>query len=110
MTNAEGYRTLTPTEVAAVIERGDEVFLVDIREPRPFHAGHLPEAISLPAGDFAERYQREVNPDDPVILICEKGLNSIAAAQFLLSQGFTDVATMKGGMVAWRDAYDKSNL
>lgn len=105
--NAEGYRTLTPKEVEEALKSGDEIFLLDIRPPRQFSAGHLPDAVSLPADDFADRYEREVNPDDPIILICEKGLNSIAAAKFLLAQGFTDVTTMEGGMGAWKRMRDE---
>jgi len=67
---ATGYRSLSPAEVAAALERGDEVFVVDVREPRPYHAGHIPGAILLPAGDFADRYTREIDPDDAVILVC----------------------------------------
>jgi rhodanese-related sulfurtransferase len=109
MTNDEGYHSLTPHEVAEVLESGAEVFLIDIRPPRQFHQGHLPEAISLPADDFADRYEREINPDDSVILICEKGLNSIAAAKFLISQDFTNVALLAGGMIAWREMQGESD-
>jgi rhodanese-related sulfurtransferase len=96
-----GYRTVTPEEVAAMVERGDEVFIVDLREPREYHAGHVPDAISLPSDHFADRYGRELSPDDPVILVCERGRTSEAAAAFLVGQGFTDVATMAGGMGTW---------
>lgn len=97
----ETFRQVSPEEVAAAIERGDEIFIVDIREMRPYRAGHIPEAIHLPAEDFADRFTKELSPDDPVILVCEKGANSVAAARFLLAQGFTDVSTMTGGMLAW---------
>ena len=92
---------LMPEEVAAKLAAGEEIFLVDIREPRPYHARHIPDAILLPAGDFADRFQRELDPADEVILICERGQNSEAAARFLISQGFTNVATMAGGMAFW---------
>ena len=92
---------LMPEEVAAKLAAGEEIFLVDIREPRPYHARHIPDSILLPAGDFADRFQRELDPSDEVILICERGQNSEAAARFLLSQGFTNVATMAGGMAFW---------
>lgn len=95
------YKTVSPADVALAIERGDEVFIVDVREPRQFHAGHLPEAILLPSDTFADRYTRELSEDDPIIIVCERGLTSDAAAKFLASQGFTDVATMEGGMQAW---------
>jgi rhodanese-related sulfurtransferase len=95
------YRTVTPDEVAAMLENGDEIFIVDVRDMRPFRAGHIPDAIHLPADDFADRFSRELSPDDTVILVCEKGATSGAAAEYLIAQGFTDVATMSGGMLAW---------
>jgi rhodanese-related sulfurtransferase len=98
---AEGFRTLTPDEVASALAGSDEVFLIDIREPRQYHAGHIADAIFLPAGDFADRYTRELDPEDKVIIVCERGETSAAAARFLVSQGFSDVATMEGGMRAW---------
>ena len=96
-----GYRPLTIEEVQAQLDQGAEVFIVDVREPRAYYAGHIVDAILLPADDFADRFSRELSPDDPVILVCEKGLTSVAAAKFLVSQGFTDVSTMEGGMNAW---------
>lgn len=96
-----GFQTLTPDEVGARLASGNEVFLIDVREGREYHAGHIADAILLPAGDFADRYERELEPDDSVILVCERGQTSEAAARFLVSQGFTDVSTMAGGMQAW---------
>lgn len=96
-----GYHTLTPEQVQARLESRDEIYILDLREPREFHAGHLPEAILLPADDFADRYSREVDPEDAVILVCAKGMTSEAAARFLAQQGFTDVSNMAGGMAAW---------
>ncbi|MDX1934260.1 MAG: rhodanese-like domain-containing protein [Capsulimonadales bacterium] len=97
----EPFRRLSPAEVEAILDRGDEVFVVDVREPRAFREGHISEAISLPADDFADRYSREISPDDPVIVVCQRGQTSVAAAGFLASQGFTNVSTMEGGMNAW---------
>jgi rhodanese-related sulfurtransferase len=95
------YQTVTPAEVAARVARRDDVFVVDLREPRQFHQGHIPEAIPLPADEFADRFSRELDPDDEVIVVCERGLTSREAAKFLASQGFANVATMEGGMAAY---------
>ena len=95
------YKTITPAEVAAKVAERTDVFLVDLRDGRDFARGHIPEAISLPADVFADRYAREIDADDGVILVCERGLTSEAAAKFLASQGFSDVATMAGGMTAY---------
>lgn len=104
MPSATQYRTLSPAEIQARLDSGEELFLIDLREPRQYHAGHIADAILLPAGDFADRYTREIDAEDPVILVCEKGMTSDAAARFLIDQGFTDVATMEGGMLAWEGA------
>ncbi len=101
MSLSAAFRTLSPTEVADALQTDEEIFLVDIREPRQFHAGHIADAILLPAGDFADRYTREIDPEDAVIVVCERGENSVAAARFLSDQGFANVATMEGGMLAW---------
>lgn len=94
-------QTLTTEQVQARLSGNEEIFLVDVREPREYHVGHIKDAILLPAGDFADRYTRELDPQDVVILVCERGQTSEAAARFLVSQGFTDVSTMAGGMQAW---------
>lgn len=95
------YRTLTSEELAAKIAAKEEIFIVDVRDTRPFLARHIPDSIHLPADDFADRYTRELDADDEVILICEHGRNSEAAAKFLMSQGFTNVSSLAGGLVAW---------
>jgi adenylyltransferase/sulfurtransferase len=92
---------VTPEAVAARLAAGDEIFLIDVREPRPFHSQHIPGAILLPAGDFADRFGRELDPEDDVVLVCERGHTSEAAARFLIAQGFRHVASMTGGMLAW---------
>ncbi len=95
------YTTLSSDELAAKIAAKEEIFIVDVRDTRPFLARHIPDAIHLPADDFVDRYTRELDAEDEVILICEQGRNSEAAAKFLMSQGFTNVSSLEGGMTAW---------
>ncbi len=96
-----GYKVLDPDTVAAKAAARSDVFIVDLRDARDWARGHVPEAISLPADVFADRYAREIDANDEIILVCERGLTSEAAARFLASQGFSDVATMAGGMTAY---------
>ena len=96
-----GYKVLDPDTVAAKAADRSDVFFVDLRDGRDWARGHIPEAISLPADVFADRYTREIDPGDEVILVCERGLTSEAAAKFLAAQGFFHVATMAGGMNAY---------
>ena len=94
--------------VAARLAGDEEIFLIDVREPRDFHEGHIKDAVSLPAGDFADRFERELDAGDAVVIVCERGQTSDAAARFLLTQGFTNVATMGGGMQAWSGPLEKT--
>ena len=79
-TNPSGVQTQTPEQVAARLQGDEEIFLIDVREPRDFHKGHIKDAISLPAGDFADRFERELDPGDAVVIVCERGQTSDAAA------------------------------
>ena len=96
-----GYTILDPATVAAKAAARSDVFIIDLREARDWARGHVPEAVSLPADVFADRYAREIDANDEVILVCERGLTSEAAAKFLAAQGFFHVATMAGGMNAY---------
>ncbi len=93
-----GYKTITPEEVQQKLARDEEVFVVDVRTPREYQQYHIPDAILLPTDEFADRFRRELNEDDEIILVCEHGIRSEAAASFLAGQQFENVATMTGGM------------
>jgi glyoxylase-like metal-dependent hydrolase (beta-lactamase superfamily II)/rhodanese-related sulfurtransferase len=84
-------------------ERPANTVVVDVREPEEFALGHVPGAINLPQADLATRLD-EVPRDRPVMVICQAGLRSLRAAQFLSQCGLRDVASVKGGTAAWRTA------
>ena len=88
---------------AALEARPPEAALLDVREPQEFAAGHVPGARNLPQAELATRLS-EVPRDRPVYLICQGGFRSLRAAQFLSQMGFKDVASVSGGMEAWRVA------
>ena len=77
--------------------------LVDVREPVEWNDGHIPGAIHIPLGDLAGR-TNELIKESPVIAVCRSGHRSLAAADELIAQGFTDVASLNGGMLAWTKA------
>jgi glyoxylase-like metal-dependent hydrolase (beta-lactamase superfamily II)/rhodanese-related sulfurtransferase len=83
--------------------RPPEAVLVDVREPEEFANGHVPGARNVPQADLATRLS-EVPRDRPVYVICQGGLRSLRAAQFLRQMGFSDVVSVKGGTEGWRAA------
>ncbi len=82
-------------------ERGDSVRLVDVRQPWEYDHAHIPGVLLIPLGELPQRFAAELNPSETIICICEHGVRSAQAAQFLAAQGFSDVATMTGGMAQY---------
>jgi rhodanese-related sulfurtransferase len=83
--------------------RPSDAVVLDVREPEEYAHGHVPGAVSLPQADLASRLA-EVPRDRPVLTLCERGMRSLRAAQFLLQVGIEQVASVKGGTAAWRAA------
>ncbi len=82
---------------AALVEDG--AFLLDVREPDEWTAGHAAAAAHIPLGQVAAR-GKEVPADGTVVVICRSGARSNHAAAYLRAQGI-DAVNLAGGMQAW---------
>lgn len=94
----------TPDEVKAALDAGEDLQIVDIRQPDEFTRGHLPGAVNLPL----DRLPAEVQDhewDDDILVVCPVGESSIQAARLLQSYEGVDedarVASMAGGYAEW---------
>lgn len=91
-------------EVKKRMERGDRIFLVDVREESEYAKDHLPGAIHLGKGiverDIEERVP-ELNKE--MVLYCGGGFRSALAADNLQKMGYTNVISMDGGIRGWRE-------
>ena len=83
--------------------RSLDAVVLDVREPEEYTHGHVPGAINLPQADLVSRLD-ELSRDRPLLTICRSGARSLRAAQFLKQMGFEQVASVKGGTKAWREA------
>lgn len=88
-------------ELHKMLEERRPLFLLDLRDPEDYLAGHIPGAVCAAAAE------PEKLPADPpgalVILICYRGSGSIRAAQKLSALGFR-ASAVSGGMEAWNQA------
>lgn len=87
----------------AAVRENPGVFLLDVREPDEYAAGHIPGITLIPMGEVADRLN-ELPRDKEIIVTCRSGNRSSQVADFLREQGFTNVHNMTGGLVAWQDA------
>ena len=92
-----------PDELAARIERGEPMTLIDVREPHERAIHRFPNAIAIPIGQLARR-QKELNPDIDTIFICKEGKRSILAINTLREAGYKGpMYNLKGGIDAAKD-------
>jgi len=104
VTNADA---LTSRELKTELDRGDDVVIVDVREPQEFQINRLPGSILIPLGDLPKRYV-ELDPNANIVTQCKSGMRSAKAQDFLRSKGFTRVRNLTGGVLGWIDQVDPS--
>jgi molybdopterin/thiamine biosynthesis adenylyltransferase/rhodanese-related sulfurtransferase len=92
-----------PAEVSEHL--GNGVVLVDVRESEEWDRGHIPGAVHVPRGYLESRIEGAApDRDARVILYCASGQRSALAAHTLKQLlGYSDVASMTGGITLWKD-------
>jgi sulfate permease, SulP family len=79
---------------------GERPLIIDVREPREFHQGHIVGAELLPLPElFADGY--DLPRDKEIVLVCRGGRRSQRAAGLLHERGYKQIAILQGGMLAW---------
>lgn len=95
---------LGTSEVTRLINSRDAIPL-DVREPKEFEAGRLPNALHVPLSQLGSRSaELAKHAGKPVIAYCETGVRSRTAGAALAKAGLTEVYHLNGGFRAWRDA------
>ena len=99
-------KTITVDEVHERLTQGEQLHLVDVREPRE-HQDFNIGGILHPLGKVQhfEVDELEDLKDKEVILYCRSGNRSGQAAMMLETMGFSNVKNLTGGMLAWREKY-----
>ncbi|HUP48604.1 MAG TPA: rhodanese-like domain-containing protein [Thermoanaerobaculia bacterium] len=84
---------------------GDDLVVIDVREPYEWSAGHLGEARHIPLQQVPARVD-EIPREAEVIMVCRSGARSARAQQYLLAHGFRRVRNLVGGLMAWKRDVD----
>ncbi|WP_100488896.1 rhodanese-like domain-containing protein [Sporolactobacillus pectinivorans] len=102
---ADEIPTVFPDVLKCMLEKGDWVTVVDVREDDEVAAGKIPQAIHIRLADIPSQFQKMDRSKD-YVMVCRSGHRSAAATEFLQSEGF-HVRNMEGGMLAWTGAIER---
>ncbi len=95
---------ITPRELKTRLDRGDDLFILDVREPHEYQIcnlnGHL-----IPLGELPRRVH-ELDSSREMVAHCRSGKRSAEAVDFLKKAGFRKIFNLKGGILAWSDEVD----
>lgn len=100
---------ITPEDLKRRMDAGEQLAIVDVRNPDEHAGGAVPGARLVPLPEFARRIG-ELEPlrEQEIILHCQKGGRSAKAVEQLLAAGFKKPVNLKGGYSAWVDAANRS--
>jgi rhodanese-related sulfurtransferase len=80
--------------------------LLDVREKWEFDTAHLEGSLLMPMGDVPSRAHAEIDPDEPVVVICHHGARSLNVTMWMRAQGFEHVQSLAGGIDGWSRSVD----
>ena len=101
-----------PWDLQEELEKGKDILLVDISEPKEFERAHIPESINVPRGilesacdyDYDETVPELAGGRDrDIVVLCRSGYRSALAAYTMQQMGFTRVSSLKTGLRGWND-------
>jgi molybdopterin/thiamine biosynthesis adenylyltransferase/rhodanese-related sulfurtransferase len=97
-------RDMTVEEFKQRLDKGDDLFVLDVREPHEYQicnlGGHL-----IPLNDLPKRVN-ELDSSREIVVHCKMGGRSAKAVDFLRQSGFSRVHNLAGGITAWAERID----
>ena len=95
-------RHISVRDLAKHLANGQQVLLLDVRQPWENQLAALPNSVLIPLNELAQR-SREITVDGSAMVVayCHHGIRSVSAGAFLERLGFSNVHSLTGGIDAW---------
>lgn len=97
---------ITPAEYLSRRNQGEQLTLLDVREPWELKVASVPDIVHIPMGDVLARLS-ELDKQTEVVVLCRSGRRSLEIAGLLIQHGFRAV-NLAGGILAWSRDIDSS--
>jgi adenylyltransferase/sulfurtransferase len=98
---------ITPVDLKKRLDAGDDVLILDVREPNEYQINRIAGSVLIPLGELPRRYA-ELPKDKDIVAHCKMGGRSAKAMEFLQTVGFKRVKNLRGGILEWIDKVDPS--
>ena len=98
---------ISALELAERQQRGDDLVLIDVREPQEYEIARIPGSILIPLNSLPERMS-ELDSSREIVLQCHVGQRSMRALEMLHRAGFRKLKNLRGGIAAWSRDVDSS--
>ena len=102
------WRQLEAAPALLLWERDPELFVLDVRTPAEFGAGHIPCAHLVPLDELEDRLRELPAKEAQILVTCAAGGRSLQACQVLAEHGFTRLLNLAGGMHAWQGPRERA--
>jgi rhodanese-related sulfurtransferase len=97
---------ITATELKARLDAGDDIQLIDVRQPDEHAFARIEGAKLIPLGEIMSR-MNEIDPNRETVIHCKMGGRSARAIEALRHAGFSgDLKNLAGGITAWSNEID----
>jgi len=101
--------TISAAELKSMLDREDDIFLIDVREPNEYEIVSIPGATLIPKDRFLSGTALEGLPQDKrIVLHCKSGARSAEVLAVVKNAGFADAVHVGGGVLAWVNQVDPS--
>ncbi|MCH8313876.1 MAG: molybdopterin-synthase adenylyltransferase MoeB [Nitrospinae bacterium] len=98
-------------EVKKMLDDGRDFKLIDVREPSEYQICKINAATLIPLGEIEAKDPAKLNglgQNDEIVLHCKAGVRSMKAVNALIEMGFSNVRSMRGGILEWSEKVDPS--
>ncbi len=96
---------IVPRELAERLRAGDDLLLIDVREPHEWEIARISGAQLVPLGTLPAALS-QLDPSRDIVVHCKVGSRSAKAVRQLQAAGFTRVWSLTGGIQRWSDDVD----
>lgn len=98
-------QSITTQELKNRLAAGEQVYIIDVREPEEVAESRIEGSIHIPLGNIMSFQLGEIedlDKDTELVMQCRSGKRSLQAGMMLETMGYTNVKNLEGGILDWK--------